>query len=457
MRKLRRTVTLTGIGVALLALTACGTGNTVAQTAEAFDAKPSGQLNAWGFDNPDEVGTSRLDYVEQQLSASGVTIKVDPTPFDAQKFSTLAASGNIPDVVQMDRQFVTTYAAKGLILPLDDCFAANGVDPAERYYDSVVADVSYDDKLWAVPQFYQPSAIMLNTRVMQAAGVTADQIDTSKPAELIAAVTKMTKLSGGNPTVIGFDAQPTNQPGIWLLGFGGQIIDDEGKPTLDEPNNVKAVEFLKELSDAQGGFANVKSFADSFDFFGEKNQFVADQVGAEIVAQWYVNVLAPYAEDVEISAVPFRNQDGEPFGVASGTAFVIPATAKNPATACKWALELTSDAAWDVAGAARDATIKETPGAVNTGLFTGSPAADERLREQYVKPTGNPGFDEAIATFYEVADDGESFGSSPAGQQIQAELQNAMSSALSGEKTAEQALKDGQAAALRAYTQAGGK
>ena len=50
-----------------------------------------------------------------------------------------------------------------------------------------------------MPQFYQPPAIMLNKRVMEQAGVTAADIDTSKPDALLAAAGKMYEASGGNP------------------------------------------------------------------------------------------------------------------------------------------------------------------------------------------------------------------------------------------------------------------
>lgn len=106
------------------------------------------------------------------------------------------------------------------------------------------------------------------------------------------------------------------------------------------------------------------------------------------------------------------------------------------------------------AGAARAKTIEKTPDAINTGLFTGSPAADKAIREQYVKESDNAGFNEAIGTFYDVVGSGKSFGASPAGQQIQTELQNAITSALLGNKTPEAALADAQTAALRAYNQA---
>jgi multiple sugar transport system substrate-binding protein len=185
---------------------------------------------------------------------------------------------------------------------------------------------------------------------------------------------------------------------------------------------------------------------------------VSDQVGAAIFDQWYVNVLTSYADQVEIGATPVVTQDGDPFTVASGTSVVIPAASKNPSAACAWALELTSLEAWEAAGAARAKTTEADPGrnGINAGLFTGSPEADQSIREKYVKETGYAGFDQTIATYYDVASSGASFGSSPAGQQIQSELTNAVTSALLGEKSAADALADAQTAAQRAFDQAAG-
>jgi multiple sugar transport system substrate-binding protein len=436
----------------LLALTACGGGGAATEDSTSFTDSPSGALSAWGFPEPDEVGTSRLDLAEEKLS--DIDIKVDKTPFDAQKFTTRVASGNVPDVVQMDRQIVGTYASQGLILPLDECFAAHGVDPEEHWYESVMDDVTWDDKVWAVPQFYQPPAIILNKRVMDAAGVTADQIDTSKPDVLLEAVSKMYQESGGNPSVLGFDPQGVDQAGLWMLGYGGSLTDDEGVPTLDDPKNAEAVDFLKQLYDAQGGYAKVKGLLDSVDPFGDQNAYVADKVGSQVWAQWYVNVLTPHVDKVDIETVPFKNMEGEPFTVTSATSFVIPAGAKNADAACAWALNLTSDDAWMAAGEARAQTISDTPGAINTGLFTGSPSADQAIREKFVKESGNAGFDQSIATFYEVASEGESYGASPAGQEIQAELKNAVTSAVLGDKSSTDALADAQEAAQRAYDSA---
>lgn len=445
---------MAGVAAAALLVAGCG-GGPQSQTEDQvqFTTNPTGELKAWGFDNADDVGKARLDHAKSKLF--GVDVTLDATGFDAQKFTTRLASGEVPDVVQMDRQFVATYAAQDLILPVDACLEAWGMDPQQHFYPAVTADVTWDDKIWAVPQFFQPAAIMLNRRVMKQQGVDAAQLDTSKPDQLVAAAKELSAQRGGNPSRLGFDPVPTGQGPLWLLSYGGRLADENGRPALDDPNNVKAVAFLKRLVDAQGGWAKVKSLTDAFDTFGKNNQFVADQVAAQVDAQWYVNVLSPYADKIELAATPVKDQTGKPFAVTGGTSFVIPVKAKNPDAACAWMINLVTDDAWLAAGAARAATLK-TSGAMNTGLFTGSPSADQAVREKYVKPSGNAGFDQAIQTYYDVVANGKSFGPSPAGQTIQSELDNAITAVLLGQKTPEQALADAQAAALRAYEKVAG-
>ena len=446
------------LGVLALATTAvvlagCGGGGGADDVAADVDftAEPTGTLAAWGFENADDVGQSRLDYAAEQLS--DVVVDLAATAFDAQKFTTRIASGDVPDVVQMDRRYVTQYAAQDLIMPLDACFEAQDVTPDDRWYPFVVDDISYEDGIWAVPQFYQPPAIILNKRVMDAAGVTNEEIDTSNPDALLGAVEKMYQESGGVPTRLGFDPVSTGQAPLWILGMGGQLTDADGMPTLDDESNIAGIEMLQQINDAQGGYAAIKSFTDSFDTFGENNQFVADQVGAQVNAQWYPNVLSPYVDQIQIEAVPFKDSEGNPFAVSGGSAFVIPANAKNPTAACAWMVQLTNDDAWAAAGAAR-AETRAADGGINTGLFTGSPTPDQTLRDEYVVETGNAGFDQTISTYYDVLDYGQSFGSSPAGQDIQNELNNAVTAALLGDKTPEEALADAQQAAMRAYDNA---
>jgi multiple sugar transport system substrate-binding protein len=429
---------------------ACSSGGGAAAAASAadFSAKPTGTLHAWAFDNADDVGKARMASVAKQLQ--GVKTTYDETEFDVQKFTTRLAAGNVPDVVQMKRQYVATYAAQGLIMPVDKCFSANKVDPKKQYYPSVLDDVRYQGHLWGVPQFYQPMAIMLDENTLKAAGVTNDEIDTSKPATLLKAITKMYKQQGGKPTVLGFDPEATENPNMWLLGLGGKLVGKDGAPTLDDPANVYPLSLLKKITDAQGGYAKLKSLSDSFDAFGAGNPYVKNQVGAQLNSQWYPNVLSAYKDKVSLATVPFRDRNGKPVTMSDGEAFVIPAKSKNPAAACAWALDLTSQQNWMAAAAARAQTLAKS-GGINTGLFTGSPATDKAIRDKYLKPSGDAGFDQTDNAFYDIVPDGISFGSSPAGQAIKTDLSNAITSVLLGQQTPKKALAAAQTAAMRSY------
>ncbi len=190
-------------------------------------------------------------------------------------------------------------------MPLDACFEAKGVTPTDRWYQNVVDDVTYEDAVYAVSQFYQPPAILLNMNVLNEAGVSPDAFDTSDMDGLLAAIGKIYQGSAAPPTRLGFDPVATGQGGLWVLGMGGQLTDDTGKPTLDDPSNAAGIDALKRITDAQGGYAAVKSFTDSFDTFGDANQFVSNQVGAQVANQWYPNVLSAYRDQISLQAVPF--------------------------------------------------------------------------------------------------------------------------------------------------------
>ena len=347
---------------------------------------------------------------------------------------------------------VGTLADRELIVPLDQCYDLWQVDPAERYYQAALDDVTYDGSLYAIPQFFQTSMIIANKRVMEQAGVTIDQLDTSKPDQIIAAAEQMYAESGGVPSLIGFDPDLPGSVAVWLIAFGGGAMEDNGQPALDQQANVEALTWLKQLVDAQGGNAAFQSFKQTMDVFGDQNQYVADQVGAQLWAQWYINVLANTKDDVSVEATPVRTTAGDVIGFAGGTAFAIPAGGKNPSAACAWAIEATSPDAWQAAGAARAETVAERD-SINTGLFTGSPVADELVREQFVEPSGNADFDQLIATSYQTLENPVSVGGSAVGQEIDDALKNAVAQVLAGSMEPEAALQEAQATAMRAWDQ----
>lgn len=460
--RMRKVMAVAAVSAAL-ALTVAGctssgsTGSTTGSNGVKvpdFTAKPSKTLTVEGVNPTDEVATSRVNYATAKLKSEGVTVTLNKTSFDPQKFTAQIASGNVPDLVYMDRADVATYASKGLVVPLDQCFKDNNVTPTNAYYPAILDSVKYQGDTYAIPEFWQTNAIMLNERVLQKAGVTASDFNMKDPNEVLAAAKKVYQANGGKPSVMGFDpAVSGGNANVWLFAFGGGLVDSNGKPALNSAANIKAFTWLKKLYDEQGGYAKAASFINTFDYFGNDNQYVKDQVGAELVQQWYPAVLTAVASKIDISGVPLTNTQGQAIGVADGNGYVIPAASKNPQAACQWALDMTSATAWNKAADARLATDAKQKPDIFTGLFTGSPTADKAINAKQTS-AGNAGFQQVEQAFNKTLTNGVSWGSSPVGQQVATELSNAVEPAMTGSKTVKQALNAAQQAALTDYNQA---
>jgi multiple sugar transport system substrate-binding protein len=144
----------------------------------------------------DEVGPVPRDYAKQQLA--GVTVQLDTTSFDPQKFAAQAASGNVPDLLQMDRSVVATLADKDLIVPMDECYRSTALRrPAVLPVDGRRRDLRRQGL--RRPQFFQPHALMANKRVLEKAGVSLDQLDTSKPDQIVSVAEKLAEQKGATP------------------------------------------------------------------------------------------------------------------------------------------------------------------------------------------------------------------------------------------------------------------
>lgn len=445
-----------------------GTSTTTADSGRSASESPSGAgsaagsapaggalpdtgkpLNIMGFTTDDEVGTSRVAYAKKQDSK--LDVQIDQNGFDQQKFATAMAGGTAPAGVYLDRQLLATYAAKGFLMPLDDCVSANAIDKSQ-YYPEAIKESSYNGKLYGIPDFYAVRAVLMNNKVVTKAGLTAANFDTANWDKLTATAKKLYRSSGSKPTVIGFDPKLPEYLPMWAMANGGSIVDEQGKPTLNDPKVVEALKYTVGLVNAQGGWANFKSFRDTWDFFGAGNEFAKDQIGAMAFEQWYVNVLAGFPQSSDLSAVPFKGKDGKPMTVETGQAFAITKNSPNAGGMCQFMKLVTSQGAWEAAGAARAAVVKTKKGTF-TGLFSANKKANDALQTEYVKPSGNAKLDAVIKVYYSALNTAKTVPPSPAGQQIQQAYQQATTDALGG-KDPQATLDAAQAQAMNAYDDA---
>src|SRR3954453_89789 len=194
--------------VALVAfLAACGGGGGRrgwgGPGAERWAADRKGAvLSLYGFGQGDDVAMNRAKVAKAAIAPA--TVKNPEGAFNPQQFLTRLASGEVPDVIYLDRQQVATLAAQNALEPLDQCVKDQSV-PTSQYNKAAINEVTYQGKLYAMPEFTNQRTLIVNDGAAADAGVKPSEISTTDWAKLKELAKKMTKMSGGKPTRIGFD------------------------------------------------------------------------------------------------------------------------------------------------------------------------------------------------------------------------------------------------------------
>lgn len=408
----------------------------------------SGDLDFMGFGLGDEIATERVADAQEQLP--NVTFNFTEGGFDAQQFLTAFASGNPPDIVYVDRQTLGTYAANGTFMPLDECIASHEIDMSQ-YRDVAVQEVTVDGQVYGIPEFFNNLLLIINTKAVEDAGLTLDDISTTDWDKLTELNAAMTVGSGNDLTRMGFDTKLPEFLPLWVKANGGAMLSDDGRTaTLNSPEVVAALEFAVSIYDQQGGFASMKAFRDTWDFFGGNNQVVADQIGFWPMEQWYMNFLAGTTPDAPVAFKAFTDKEGNPLSYATGSAWAIPVGSGNPEAACEFAKAMTSVDAW-VRAATTRAEMRAESGAINTGVYTANRLADEAIFDGgIVTPIENEAFQAGVDVVLSLQDNSFAMPANPAGAEFRQAWQDAVNRVLNGEQTAQEALDQAQTEAQAA-------
>jgi multiple sugar transport system substrate-binding protein len=399
-----------------------------------------------GFGTGDDVAETRAAIATK---AVGGSVNRPSGSFNDQQFLAAVASGNVPDLVYLDRQKVGTYAAKGAFQPLTSCIKSQKIN-MKQYRQAAVNEVTYKGQVYGIPEFYDVRTILIDNDVLDITHTPIAWLNPAKPTNLLKAAKQMVKFDGsGNVTRIGFDPKMPEFFPLWAKAYGVDILSKDGlTPHLNDPRAVKALTFAISLINAQGGWNKFKSFRDTWDFFGSGNQVAKDQVGAWPMEQWYYNVLAGASPKVHITALQFRNLKGQPINYETGSAWAIPKGAKNPQLACTWARAMTATSTW-MAAAKNRATIRKQKNQPYTGISTANAVADKDIYEQTYTSI-NRYFDEAVKKVLDVQRFSFGIPASPASAEFQAAWQNAVNRVLAGEQSPKAALDQAQKEAVAA-------
>jgi len=413
----------------------------------------SGELFAFGFgyETGDQIAQVRVDEFRQLYP--DVDIEFSESGFDAQGFLSALASGDPPDLVNLPRNEIGTYIARGVLEPLDECIEQQGVDMGV-FYEGASSQVSVDGTYYAFPEFFNTRVWILNNAAFADAGLDPEAIDLSDWDALAEANEQLTVVDG-ELSRIGLDVKLPEFLPLWAWANGAPMISEDGMTAqLDAAGVVEAVEATAAFHEPAGGRAAFLDFRDTWDFFGAENQYATDQLAGMPMEQWYLNVLASNSPDVEITVRPFETRDGEPITWADGNSWAIPTASENKEAACAFAATMTSAETWIAAAEAR-AETRAAEGAPNTGVYTGNQAADDVIFSEIVDLSEMPTFEAAVQVVVDNQQNAFGMPPSPAAAAFQTAYQDAVNEVLEGSDAAE-AMASAQEEAQAAIDEAAG-
>lgn len=300
-----------------------------------------------------------------------------PKAFDkmgTELIAAVQAVGEIPDLMHVGSSDLLAFYQNGTVQDLTEWAEA------QSWYadlDPNALDVCRgpDGKLYCIPVAQAPQVVF----------VWADRFPDGFPAtpeEFLARAEELKAEGLYAITFFGstdFDGEGLTRF-VWtaLSSFGGSLSDDAGNMTLNTPENVAAVEFLRTL--VVNEYAPEIAFAGQFQEEEAFKDASAASFPTGIFGYRYVNPLtAPDGtayekrneEDMldaiaagDVIVTPFFGANGNPPGCGTGvSAFVIPNGAKNRAAAeeyISWIMTPAQNAAWVLGPGGGFPTLKAT-------------------------------------------------------------------------------------------------
>ena len=262
----RRLLPLAALAASTLALTACsGFGGGGGSSADG----DSITFTTWASESEQAAFESLITDFEAEHE--GASVELNVVPYD-QMFSNIDAqlsSGEAPDVFRVDYGNLGVYSSQGQLLDLTD-----RIDEFDSFTPAFQEAVSFEGTPYGVPHQTDVSALLVNTELLAAAGVTdipttaADAWTWEEFAD-VSAKLRASLPAEQYPFAANWQLGGTPRWLSWLFEADGALLEEDGTtPAIDSEAGAKALDFTKSFfeNDWVPPTSSVKSatYADSF-------------------------------------------------------------------------------------------------------------------------------------------------------------------------------------------------
>lgn len=222
------------------------------QQTDSGDEQVTIKITWWGGDARHESTQKVLDLYTQEHP--NVKFEALPAGWDGyfDKLSTQAASGSMPDIIQMDYLYISTYAKNNTLADLQS-YIDSGVIDTSKVESNLLNTGSVNGKMVGIPLSTSALAVTYNPTVIEAAGAQLPT-DTWTWEDYIALNTKVAE-STGQPSALAATAGifgDTNIFNYWIRSHGATLFTEDGT-ALGYDDDAIAAEFFqmwKDMADA---------------------------------------------------------------------------------------------------------------------------------------------------------------------------------------------------------------
>lgn len=208
--------------------------------------------------NVSMVAEAKPDALKQVLARfteqTGINVNLDILPYPTlqeKQFTVMTQQSGALDGVHVDCVWVGQYAGQGWVSQVDDLVAQT--DPAylqlEDFHPNVLSEqCMWDGKLYGLPFINAVHALYYRTDIFDKHGLQPPQTW----EELRETARMITEAEAGNDV---YGVTMMAKRGVQLLctyvnflgAFGGNFYDENYVSTLDQPEAIEALEFMKSL------------------------------------------------------------------------------------------------------------------------------------------------------------------------------------------------------------------
>jgi multiple sugar transport system substrate-binding protein len=442
------------------ATAAAGTGTDAqATTAPAAgtggDTSASGTVRVWGYGLDDARAQARLAEFNRQYP--NVTVEAVGGELNTQQLLTAVASGDPPEVINVDRVQTGSWAGRGALQPIDDLVQRDGFD-LNQFYPFTVEQVQYNGQLYGIPQFVNVDLIFMNGDVLEEAGVDPASVDPGNWEAMQALGEQLHQMDGNTLTRTGFDTKVQDgRLWLWSWANGVNLVEQDGRTmNFNHPKVVETLTWARDTVNRQGGEQARAAFAQAQNFFSAQNPVLIGQTAITVFEQWLIGVMKVNPQANFAAILPRVRNSQENLTDATGSAFAIPRGVQADRRDAAWSFikGMTSREAWLAGERAtfQDAESKQEP---FTPTITGNQAVDNEAWTSIY--TGiSPSYDATVRLFPEALQSARARYSGPVASQIREAMTAQVNDALQGAKEPQAALDELQQQAQQALAEFGG-